>query len=376
MGAHLQTAYELYAATLGEDDPKTLVSLFWCAYRLAMQGEHVEANPLYARAVTGLARVCGSEDRRTLNGATWQATSLYQVGNYEQSEAILLDAIETARRAFGAEDPITLTAMGQYAYLLHRMGRDREHERFVSEVLQICRQSRPDDHMRIARLAWSLGKSLEAQERKAEAVTYFQEAYDRYHLDGAGVIHPAITCTYDLTKTLTFLGEADKAETLGRDKLNDCLRELGADHEYTLWARWVLAEHLRLQGRPGEALKVLGEAHDRAVRVLGPDRYYVVFATMFLARIHRDLGNLEKSLSLFRQAYEVHHRDRPDGADALRVRADLANLLQFQLDRADEAQAASSRGVGRPARGPRRELPVGTHHTLSPGHDPPSRRGI
>ncbi|MHC4211225.1 MAG: tetratricopeptide repeat protein [Planctomycetota bacterium] len=337
-GSHLRQAYELYAQTRGADDPHTLVSLFWYAKWLGEERRSVEAEPRFEQAVHGLRRACGPEDRRTLDAAVWMATNLVWLGKYAESELLFRETIETARGALGDGHKVTLSAMNQYGETLYRMERFPEAERVAAEALETARRRLPEGDLLTAKLASGLGLVLKAQNRHAEALEFFEEAYALQHHNRPGVIASSMQAMNDLAFTLTVLDRPDEAENIIRRKIEDCRRDLGDDHEHTLWAKWTLVEHLRYYKRLEEAESLARETQEHFERVLGPDNYWVLFVTRSLALVLADRGELDEAERYFRQALEGRRRTNPDDADAHSERENLAEFLRHR-GKLDEAEA-------------------------------------
>jgi non-specific serine/threonine protein kinase/serine/threonine-protein kinase len=273
MGTHLRQAHELYEATFGEGDPRTLVSLFWYAYWFDRETRYAEAEPLHRRAVEGLADTCGPGDRRTLSAALRLAINLRWQAKYREAEELFRRSLETARRELGESDRVTLGTVRHYAYLLHNRARYVEEESLLRPALEAARETYPQGDLVLARLWWGLGHSLRRQGRYTEAIEAFQAAHVAFHYDNPGVIHPAMTNTTEYAKTLSTLQRHAEAESLLRRKLEDCRHELGENHQYTLWARYELGDQLRC-ARRGPLLRRLrrgepGRAATRARRVGG-----------------------------------------------------------------------------------------------------------
>jgi tetratricopeptide (TPR) repeat protein len=333
-GAHLQRACDWYAESVGDDDPATLVSQLWYARWLSdMQLRHAEAERLLRRVVEGLTRECRRGDRRTLTAATWRAANLAWLGRYGDSEVVFLETIETARRELGEEHKVTLTATHQYAAHLQRMRRFREAERRLAVALDASRRRSPEGDLITAKLATGLGTALRrqgilgARTKHIEALDLFQEAYDLHHENQAGVILTAMQATDNLAFALREFGRADEAEDLLRRKIEDCRRELGDDHEHTLWALSTLASHLANEGRIEEAEGLLRETREHFAPVLGQESYWVLYLSRDIAGIHLRRGELDEAERLYRQVLEGRRRVGANDMEAFNARVDLARVL-------------------------------------------------
>ncbi|MHC4427236.1 MAG: protein kinase domain-containing protein [Planctomycetota bacterium] len=337
MESDVRQAHELYAETLGDDDPRTLVCLSWHAYSLDQLARHGDAVAEHRQALEGLLAICEPHDQRALAAALLLGDSLRSLAKYEESAEILQQAIETARDELGETHEVTLEAVRRYAYLLHTLGKNAEEEEVVRPALEAARKNLPAGDFRIAKLAWSLGTALRYQKRHADAAEAFREAHEAYHHDNPGIIHPAIYNTRDYAHTLSELRRFDEAEALLRDKLADCRRELSDNHRFTLWMQFELGEELGRQGRFDEAETMLRETVDHYSRVLGGDHHYVVFAKEALARVLRAMNKLEDACEVALEAYEARNRANPDDEYALKNRYLLGDILT-RLGRFEEAE--------------------------------------
>ncbi|MHC4217452.1 MAG: tetratricopeptide repeat protein, partial [Planctomycetota bacterium] len=337
MESHLRQAHEQFAETLGDDDPRTLVSLHWYAYSLDQLARHEEAEDLHWRALEGLEATVGPDDQRRLTAALRLAHNLIWLAKYDESEKLLERTIDTARGQLGETHKLTLEAQRRYAYLLHNMGRPADAQRVVQPALETARKSLPEGDLLVAKLAWMLGTALRYQKKNAEAVEYYREAYEGFRHSNPGVIHPALQNTMDYAKTLSNLGRDAEAETLLRRTLEDCRRELSENHRFTLWAQFELGGELGRQERFDEAEAELRDAVDHYSRILGDDAYYVVFAKERLAEVLRDMGKLADARQVALEAYEARNRAIPDDSYALMARYLLGRIL-LRMGRFEEAE--------------------------------------
>ncbi|MHC4137621.1 MAG: serine/threonine-protein kinase, partial [Planctomycetota bacterium] len=300
MRSHFARAYELRAEALGEDDPETLVTLVWWAFALEFE-RPLDALRMHERAAEGLTRLLGPGDPRTLFAHISLGDNLAVLGRLQESERVFRETIDLARRHLGPQHRTTLMAVSTAGLHLVGAGKPHEAERLVREPLEISRHSLPEADPTTADLARVLGNALKDQGRPAEALEFLQEAYAWEHRDSPGVSRSALRATFTLARAFRDLGRPSEAEPLYRKKLEDCRRELG-DHEFTVWALFVLGDFLRTQGRLDDAETLLGTAVDHYGQALGEDEFHVLWAKRTLALVFRDQGRLEEAERLLKNA--------------------------------------------------------------------------
>jgi tetratricopeptide (TPR) repeat protein len=335
MRSHFARAYELRAEALGEDDPETLVTLVWWAFALEFE-RPLDALRMHERAAEGLTRLLGPGDPRTLFAHISLGDNLAVLGRLQESERVFRETIDLARRHLGPQHRTTLMAVSTAGLHLVGAGKPHEAERLVREPLEISRHSLPEADPTTADLARVLGNALKDQGRPAEALEFLQEAYAWEHRDSPGVSRSALRATFTLARAFRDLGRPSEAEPLYRKKLEDCRRELG-DHEFTVWALFVLGDFLRTQGRLDDAETLLGTALDHYGQALGEDEFHVLWAKRTLALVFRDQGRLEEAERLLKNAVDGLHRISKYRYVTIAM-GDLADLL-MRRDKLDEAES-------------------------------------
>jgi hypothetical protein len=144
-----------------------------------------------------------------------------------------------------------------------------------------------------------------------------------------------------LAGALVFLGEIERARTLGQDTLGRARRVLGPDHPTTLWAAVILAFALIGLGE-AEAARALGQdTLDRARRTLGPDHLITLWAAVVLAFAMIGLGEAEAARTLGQDTLDRARRVfDPDHLTTLRAAA----VQTFALIQLGEVEPARTLG--------------------------------
>jgi len=131
----LEQARRIYQQELGEQDPKTLESMFSLGLVYRGQGRNEQAQLLYHKVVEGLSRVGGEKDQFTfsaLNELAQLGIEQYRRGAYEKTIATLI-SVEKLHNMLGSDMHVSEIAF--LAMALHRLGRDREAQATFNKFL-------------------------------------------------------------------------------------------------------------------------------------------------------------------------------------------------------------------------------------------------
>ncbi len=131
----LEQARRIYQQELGEQDPKTLESMFSLGLVYRGQGRNEQAQLLYHKVVEGLSRVGGEKDQFTfssLNELAQLGIEQYRRGAYEKA-VVTLTSVEKLHNVLGSDMHVSEIAFLGMA--LHRLGRDREAQATFNQFL-------------------------------------------------------------------------------------------------------------------------------------------------------------------------------------------------------------------------------------------------
>jgi non-specific serine/threonine protein kinase/serine/threonine-protein kinase len=291
---HLERAYELRVATLGEKHPDTLGVALSLGGWLDETGRFDEAGPLLRTAVDGLEDAVGPTDPRTLGAKIWLGAHLYNRQRFAESEEMLLDSIGIVRRELGESHRLALIGRLWYGRMLRRMRRYEEAEQRLGEALQLARLALPSEDLVTAGIAQTLGGVRRTQGRSAEAVELLREARECYRAQGAGLSYMGLEATLALCRALRNVDQYAEAETILTTTLQDCRHTLGETHDYTNWALVDNVWHLRAERKYPEALQLLREANPES---LAADNMYALYVMEAYGRVLADLGRYDESLA-------------------------------------------------------------------------------
>ena len=133
-------ALEANRRVLGDDHPKTLVSLNNMGHLLRSMGQPAKAEPYYREALEGARRVLGDDHPKTLISLNNMGCVLQDMGKYAEAEPYYREALEGDRRILGDDHPRTVTLINNMGFLLIQMDRPAEALRFLSESAVVARR--------------------------------------------------------------------------------------------------------------------------------------------------------------------------------------------------------------------------------------------
>ena len=310
-----QAAREILEITerdVGPDHPDVALALNNVALMVDLQGDHEEAEALYARALrnqlasadsdpleiaytrhnlSGLAQMLGRyqealehielalETRRRLlpdddlhlaSSLNNRAVILDDLGDYERARTAYDEAIAALERAVGPTDPQVASARVNLGLLLQRQGDYVEARRLYEAALALQEQALGPDHPILANVLNNLASLLETQGDFATSARLFERSLT-IRQNAFGESHPKVAVS--LENLAMVLGELDPERAL--------------DLHY-------------------RALQMQSEES-------GPDHPSVAKTLANLAALHSDEGRLEEALIAMDRHLELANRLHPDG---------------------------------------------------------------
>lgn len=191
--------------------------------RLAHEGRHAEAEPLYRRALRLNEATLGPLHQDTLDFVSDLGVLLQACNKLEEAERLQGRAVRGRDTLFGLRHPRTLESVSNLACLLEARGKFAEAEALHRRALEGCEAALGGEHPETLRSLFNLAMLLQGH------------------------------------------GEVEEAERLLRRELEGCAQVYGPAHDDTIWSASRLEELLRSQGRVAEADRVAGKAHDSSV---------------------------------------------------------------------------------------------------------------
>jgi len=272
----LQTsALDVRRRVMGDEHPKTLISINAMGRLLEDQGRFDEAMPFYREALDARRRSLGDDHPLTLQSVNNVGLLLQRQGKLEEAELYYRQALEAQRRVLGDQHTDTLDSINNLGFLLHRQGRLAEAEGYTREALEGYRRVLGDEDPTTLTSMSNLGMLLREQGKLDDAERYLRQALEVKRRT-LGERHPSTLMSIG---NLAFLyeqaGKYAEAEPYCRAALDGQRRVLGDDHRDTLISISNMAKLLVEVGKGEEAVRLAREAVDRGRATLGETHWFV-----------------------------------------------------------------------------------------------------
>ncbi len=316
---------------LGNDHPNTLEAIKNLGGLLQKQGHFSAAEPYLREAMAGCRRVLGNDNPNTLEAISGMGVLLGDQGKYVEAAACYREALTGRRRVLGNDHPVTLTSMNNMAVLLSAQGRYADAATYHREALAGRRRVLDNDHPDTLSSSRHLGKVLMDLGEFAEADPYLREAMAGFRRV-LGDTHPStIVAIETMGCLLISQGKYTEAEPYIREALTGCRRVLGNDHPHTLSSINNMGFVLDSQGKFAEAATYYGEALAGNRRVLGEDHPSTLRSILNLGSLLLAQGKHAEAEQYNRQALSgFRHVLGDDHVDTLSAINNLAWALQVQ----------------------------------------------
>ncbi len=250
-------ALNILQARVPRTDPDFATAMGGLGQTLVRQGKLTEAEKLLTETLELYRLVFGQDHPRVAGVLDSFATLHEQRGDYVKAIAMVTEALAITRRASGEHDSVTGYYLDSLANLEFKAGRTTSALDDVRVALDIFRDNLPADHLYIASSEHLLGEILLARGDPQGAIAPLRHAIAVCtQANGAGSWRTARSQS-TLGAALARLGEFDEAEQLLVNSHRILLAELGAGHALTLTARQRTLDFLRVQGRDGDAARLL-----------------------------------------------------------------------------------------------------------------------
>jgi tetratricopeptide (TPR) repeat protein len=239
--------------------PSVAESLLDLARQIDANGEYVEAEPLYRRALGMLEEGRGPEDALVADCLSALAELLRKRGRFEDAEATCRRVVELRNRLGG---PATdqAEALDNLAVVLYELNKHAEAEELLRRAIALSEREVGPEHRKTGLKLNNLASIVLAQKRHGEAESLFRRALAIFEKT-VGVNHPDLVLPLDgLANTLNGLGRYGEAEPLLRRSLKLCEENLGPEHPDTAICMNNLGSVLQQQGRYAEAEPLLRAA--------------------------------------------------------------------------------------------------------------------
>ncbi len=308
-------------------------------------GLHQEALPVISEALTLRQVHLGEDHEDTLQSRHALGSLLSILGRYEDALGHLVDSYERRRRLLGPDSRQSLASGASLGGLYRRMNKLSEAERVWTDTLTRQRRVLGDDDPSTLRMLNNIGVLFAVQGRNDKAEAAWRELIAR-RLAAVGPNHPEYQASLaNLGQLLHDQGRYAEAEPLIRQALAAEQARLGDRHPSTLTSMGMLASLLRSLNRLDEALALQFECYQTRKAVLGPEHIDTLWAQSLLGSIMHARGDREEGERLVREAADAQVRLMGE-AHPISIQC-LAGLREIEIDagRLEAAMAISSRIV-------------------------------
>ena len=220
--------------------------------------------------------------------------SYREIGKLKQCEQYHRHTIEMRKRHHGPNADETLDAISDLAFTIERQGKLKEGEAMFKTCYEGQKIARGLGHSRTLAAAHNLALCFANQGRLEEAETLYRltiEESDRQGINRNE--HGRLKTLSCLAITLDHQGRLDEAKSLNEQALEGYEKHFGKSHLLTLRVQSNLSGLLRVQGRFGEAEKIIRTVIPNFLRVLGPDHFHVAIAHYDLGEILHEAGSFD-----------------------------------------------------------------------------------
>ena len=370
---------DYYVATLGKEDPKTLMAMHNLARGYDNVGRRDEALKLREEVLALRRKVLGPEHPDTLNAMNNLALSYADFNRREEALKLREEVLALRRKINAPDDPNVLRSMINLGASYDSVGRFAESEKLSEEVLAISRKvngpEHPDTIAALSKLADSydnVGRKDEGLTLKEDVLTLRRKVFGPEHPETLKAMNNLAVSYYQVGRhdealklmaevldlrrkvlglehpdtllamnNLGFLyndaGRQEDALKLNEEALALCRKVLGPKHPHTLNAMNDVAASYDKAGRKDEALKLREEALTLRRKVLGPEDPNTLNATFDLASSYQEVGRQEEALKMWEEALTLSRKlNGPEDSFTVSVMTNLANSYAG-LGRKDEA---------------------------------------
>lgn len=244
----------------------------------------------------------GNDDPKTLLSIDKTGIALKQLGRFEEAEPYYAEALDGRRRVLGDDDPATLISMINSGLLLLKEGDAVAAEQMFRDVHEAATRTEGPGGRLSVQAANNIAVALERQKRYDEAIVFNQEAVDgRRKLFGDDDLE-TVTAMSNLGVTLLNAGREDDAAPYLEAVLAARRRILGNNHPLTIGAMSNYAVLLRHQHRLEEAEPLYREAIDRAREAFGDQGLTTLTLINNLGTLRKEQGDLDGAIEAYREA--------------------------------------------------------------------------
>jgi len=289
-------------------------------------GKYPEAESHIERAYRIRRAALGQEHPDTLASTIILCELRVSQGRYEEAEQLCTTVVESRRRSLGREHPETLASMESLAVVYWYQRRHTDAETLFSEVWEMRRRTLGEDHPETLSARMAVGWAYIRQARHAEAERLFEHLF-KTCLEKLGEEHSATLNTMNgIVQVYPDVNRYEEAELIGRRCLELSRRSLGDEHPETLEAMGLLARVYSKQGRYEEA-EPLYKAILETQRRLGMQNEKVLRQLVGLADLYVEQARYGEAEPLLVQQFQS--RGEQFGPEHPHTIESLKNLIDL-----------------------------------------------
>jgi serine/threonine protein kinase/tetratricopeptide (TPR) repeat protein len=336
---HLERAWELYRANLGEEDLNSLNILDDLAGLYLDQGQPQAAEPLLAGVLKVRRRDQGDENPDTLVTMTNLAEAYRIQGRHSEAIELLEKTLTIGRRVLGEDDGRMLAAMNDLAvnYGFHRP----EAEALLAKVVDVLRRKEGEGSYgaliamnNLSEVYVARGEYLRAAELLEEMLKIRRRVWGEDHDLTLGEMN-------NLARVYWLAGRLDRSVPLFEEVVPKFLAHFGPDHPGTILAMANLGVNYRDAGRVPEGITKLEQAREWDRKRHGPraDPHDWLHITRELVDAYDRAGQFASSEPLYRETLEAERKHHAEAS--AEVAQALVNLGANRLNQRKYADAES-----------------------------------
>ena len=316
---HLDRAYTIQLAQLGEEHPDTLGTMEDLARVYWRQGRYNKAQSLFTRTLEGRRKVLGEEHLDTLYSMNDLAVLYFSQGRYAEAESLYTKMLQISRSVL-TED-ISTVLLGNLATVYRLQGRYSEAEPLYVRAEEQSRRLLGEEHPDTLYCMNGLAMLYIAQSRYDEAEPILLKVLDTENLV-LGDEHPdTLYSMIGLACLYTAQGHYEEAEEFLTNALEIGRLTLGEEHPTTLTSANGLAWLCYQMGQYGDSESLLVDALQSRRRVLGDEHPDTLVSIHRLAMVYTTLECYEDAEPLFLEALKgrehILGRTHPDTLDSV-----------------------------------------------------------
>ncbi len=257
------------------------------------------------RALELREQTLGKDDPETLDSLRDLGRLRMRQGRAREAEVLTSEFVARASRALGPNHPDTLVAHADHATTLCSIGRIAEGVAEATAAERMLPENLPQRDPHRDDVEKTVAAALEHSSSGAEAVAFARKVYDRL-LATLGPVHPrTLSAAGTLGRQLVSFGDSAGGLALMQKTLDEHTKQLGPDHDSTLYAEEALISVERFAGNLESCAKRLDEIIALRTKRDGKAYFRTLLDRALLGVVLGQLGQYPRA----RETFETAHHD-------------------------------------------------------------------